>query len=238
MTRLTTFFCRFVIVTGFMSGGLLLGMLWAAYSGAAEGSGLAGGAIVLGYGVIAAAAAALAGLLVGLRLTGATLRRVAVTCGAIILLIALLATLRMQQARLANLDPPEAYVGVPAFVLTLQRTDLADPVLAKRVTIDSNARTWEMQLPDGRSCASQATAESLRAAAAALQAFREASGGAVSCSGNTQVIVTWRIATDTARSTGSIRLDAACLASASEEQRLVFAVQQVTQASNAPVTCE
>ena len=229
---------RLVIVLGFAVCGLLLGMLWAARSGAADDSGLAGGAIVLGYGLVGALGAAIAGLIIGLRLADAALRWSAAACGAIVIVFTVLVTVRVQTARLASLDPPEAYAGIPAFALTLERTERADPVLAKRVTINSAERRWTMRLPDDRSCSSQATALSLRKAATALQEFLEATGGEVACGEDIEAVVSWQTEAGAEPDKGSVRLDATCLASVSEAQLLLFALQQAALTSRSPVKCK
>ncbi len=238
MSKATRIFYRLVIVLGFAVCGLLLGMLWAARSGAADGAGLAGGAIVLGYGLIWALAAAVTGLIIGLRVTGAKLRWSAAACGAILIIFAVLAITQMRAARLASLDPPEAYAGIPAFVLTLERTERADAVLAKRVSIDSKERMWTSRLPDDRNCRSQATAMSLRKAAGALQEFLQATGGELGCSDDIEAVVSWQIETGAEPGKGSVRLDAACMTSVPEAQFLLFALQQVTLTSKSPVKCK
>lgn len=213
-------------------------MFWAASSGAADGSGLAGGAIVLGYGVIGALIAASLGLVLGLRLPNSALPKVASVLGMMLLIAALLVAMRIRNERLANLDPPEAYKGIPSFSLTLERTDRADPVLAKMVSVDSNARTWMSRLPDDRECSSQASAASLRKAVGALQDFLQTTGGRFDCDGDTEAIVTWRIMTEAGWKDGSIRLDSACLVLEPKAQFLLFVLQQVTLASNSPVKCK
>ena len=228
---------RLIIMLGFAVPGLLLGALYAGKSGATEGAGLAGGAIVLGYGLIGAVAAALIGLLISLRLPDAMLPRTAALMGVLFVGFAIYATVRIRSAQNARLDPPEAYDGIPRFTLTLERTENADPVLAKRLTVDSQERRWTSVLPDGRVCSAQASAAPLLKAAGALEAFLEATGGDVACPNEPEEILGWDLQSDTGRSSGSVELTSACLQSSPEAQVLVFALQQVSMRSDAPTRC-
>ena len=56
------------------------------------------------------------------------------------------------EATRAPSDLPEAYAGLPVFTLSLIREPEADPVLARRATLDAPAREWRVELPDGRLC--------------------------------------------------------------------------------------
>jgi hypothetical protein len=229
---------RIIIMVGCCVPGLLFGMLFAAVTGAAVGSGLAGGAIVLGYGVVGALIAAAVGLVAGLRLTDAMLPWVAGTMGVVLIAFVVYASLRIRSERLSHLDPPEAYEGVPPYALRLERTPLADPVLAKRVLVDSRSRTWASGLSDGRTCTAPASAASLRQAADALEAFLTATEGRVSCDGEPDQIVHWQTDSGAAPTQGRVDLTEACLLIAPEAQRLVYALQQVTLRSNSPIECK
>lgn len=113
MASTTKIIYRTIIVLGCIAIGLMLGMFWAAKSGAADGSGLAGGAIVLGYGLIGTSIAAVTGLVIGLRLSDSKLQQAAGVLGIALLIIVAFVTMRVRSERLANLDPPEAYGGIP-----------------------------------------------------------------------------------------------------------------------------
>ncbi len=212
---------RLIIILGCAGPGLALGMLWAARSGAAAGSGLAGGAIVLGYGVLGAVIAAVLGFVISLRLSDTALARAAGILGIILVALIAYAMIALRSQRNARLDPPEAYEGIPSFALTMERTDMADPVLAKRVSVDSKERIWETTLPDGRVCSAQGSAEALK-----------------KCTGNPEQVLSWRIDSDTGPSEGRVELNTACLTTESDAQYLLFSLQQVTLTSGAPVDCD
>lgn len=228
---------RIIIMVGSSAPGLLLGMLFASVTGVAAGSGLAGGAIVLGYGVVGALIAAAIGLVVGLRLPDAILPRVAGAMGVVLIAFVVYAWLQLRSERLSHLDPPEAYEGIPLYVLRLERTQLADPVLARRVQVDSRSRTWASGLPDGRTCTAPAAAVSLRQAADALEAFLK-TAGSVSCDGEPDQVLHWQTDSGVATAQGRVELTEACLQAAPEAQRLVYTLQQVTLTSNSPVECK
>jgi hypothetical protein len=91
-------------------GGTLIGALFLV----PEGSGLAGPAIALGYGVAAALAGAVLAGVVGRRLAARPLRRAAAVVGALavaaVLVVAYL-FVRQQAERRAQADPPEQPVS-------------------------------------------------------------------------------------------------------------------------------
>lgn len=229
---------RIIIILGCSVAGLLVGVLYAAMTDAAAGSGLAGGAIVLGYGVVGALIAAAAGLVVGLRLSVRLLPRTAGAMGVVLVAFAVYASLRIRNERLSHLDPPEAYAAIPPYTLRLERTQLADPVLAKLVLVDSRSRTWAMNLPDGRTCTSPATAESLSEAANALGTFLKATEGRLSCDGEIDQVVHWQTDSGAVPAEGRVDLTAPCLLAAPETQHLVLSLQQVTLRSDAPIKCQ
>ncbi len=119
---------RIVIMIGFGIAGFMLGALFAGRSGAAEGSGLAGGAIVLGYGLGVAVVAMIAGLMVSLRLSDAALLRTAVCVGAPLGLFVVYSTVRFRSLQQSRLDPPEAYADIPVFFLQLDPGRTVSPI--------------------------------------------------------------------------------------------------------------
>ncbi len=139
------------------------------------GSGLAGPAIALGYGVVGALVAAGAAWIASKFATPPVLRVSATVNATLASAVAIAAALAYRAAiRETYYDPPSAFAGLPHYHVSVQRLDGADPVLAKRIEIDTPTREWALQLPDDRVCsgnlraASQATVGHAIAALAGL----------------------------------------------------------------------
>ena len=228
---------RIIIMFGFGVPGLFLGAFWAGNSGATQGAGLAGGAIVVGYALFGAMVTMVAGMAIAKRLSKTALPRTAAAMGALILLFVTYASILNWNMKQSHLDPPEAYNDIPTFTLTLERTDRADPVLARRLTVNSSDREWTSVLPDRRTCSAQASAESLRQAVAALAAFLEETGGTVTCAGEPETIIRWSLNSNSGSGEGRVDLEESCLQTEKEAQHLISALQQVSLMSSAPVRC-
>lgn len=229
---------RMIVVLGFVLVGFVLGILVARFTDAAAGSGLAGGAIVLGYGVIGAAVALVLGIVVGLRLPDPALRRLSVVMGAVSVLFIAYVAIRIRAQRLANEDPPEAYMGIPEYSLTLERTANADPVLAKLVSVSSTDRRWTTTLPDDRVCKGTPPAAVLRETAEALQSFLDATNGAVECEGGAEEILRWRLDSDGAILEGNVQLNEACLVRTPSLQPVVLTIRRINLESTSSISCK
>ncbi len=226
-----------LVSVGCAISGLVLGMLWAKQTGAADGQGLAGGAIVLGYGLIGAAIAAIAGIVVSLRISKVTLQRTAVIAGIGLVIISAYTFMQVRTQRLANQDPPEAYQGIPSFTASIERTKFADPVLAKMMTVNAVKKEWSTQLPDKRVCRGRASAEALRKASKAI-AELVASSVIPKCSGRIEQIFSWTLETQHGLKDGAIELNKECIARNPAIQLAVFSVQQVSLRTNSSIDCK
>ncbi len=132
------------------------------------GSGLAAGAMALGYGLLGALLAAVPALFVAVKLSGKRLTRVALAtvAGAVLMLAALVWSMRRMQRE--RLDPESAYQGLPAFSLSLRQMVIVDPYLSTATEVDSARRRWMTTLPDGRNCRGTLSAKAHRRIGEAL----------------------------------------------------------------------
>lgn len=217
--------------------GLVLGMLWAKYTGAADGQGLAGGVIVLGYGLIGAAIAAIAGIVVSLRMGKVPLQRTAIIAGIVLVIISAYTFIQVRTHRLANQDPPEAYQGIPSFTASIKRTKFADSVLARMVTVNAVKKEWSTQLPDKRICRGRASAEALRKASNAIAELVD-SRIIPKCSGQIEQVFSWTLETQHGLKEGAIELNEECIAKNPAVQFAVFSVQQVSLRTKSGIDCK
>lgn len=217
--------------------GLVLGMLWAKYTGVADGQGLAGGAIVLGYGLIGAAIVAIAGIVVSLRMSKVALQRTAVIASIGLVFISAYIFTQVRTQRLAIQDPPEAYQGIPSFTASIERTKFADPALSKMMTVNAVKKEWSTQLSDKRVCRGRASAEALRKASNAIAELVD-SRVIPKCSGQIEQVFSWTLETQHGLKEGAIELNEECIARNPAVQFAVFSVQQVSLRTNSRIDCK
>jgi len=143
----------------------------ASISGAAKGQGLAGGAIILGYGVLGAIAGVLLVPLIYQRLAKRFPLRVLIICGlpASLVLVALLGGwLVARQKTQAHLE--QAYTRLPAFRLEIERGPASRETDFQRFEADWGAQTYTVSV-EGRQCQGSLSGEE---AVALLTALRTA----------------------------------------------------------------
>lgn len=153
----------------------LIGLVFSAWLastlGAAEGQGLAGAAIVLGYGVLGAVGAMALGLVLCFALPRSSVRRLGPALLALALLaLTILFTLAyLRQQRQSEQDA--AYEGIPAFHASLRQTVITDPHLRVYIGVDGPAREWQQTgpAPENMHCTGTVPADKLRRLAGALE---------------------------------------------------------------------
>ncbi len=145
----------------------------ASRAGVAEGQGLAGSAIILGYGLLGAIGGLSLVPLLRRSLQGQALNRLLVICGlpATVLLGTLIAAwLMSREATQAHLE--QAYANLPPFRLTLERGPADGDAGFERFEADWGAASYRV-LYEGRHCQGRLTGPD---AVALLTALREAEG--------------------------------------------------------------
>lgn len=170
MKRRNRALCGLVLTVGLAGGSFALGAVVAARCCVADGSGLAGPAIVVGYGLIAAALGLLAGIGLGFWLPPRALRiatAVSGTVGAVV--FALLGAAYLQSRADTRSHLEQAYAALPAFRLTLTHAHPSAPAPFRRVAVDWGERRYLVE--DGRRSCS--TALSGAQAVAMLGALRQ-----------------------------------------------------------------
>lgn len=146
--------------------GLFAGM-WAV----PKDTGLAGGAIVVGYGAVGLALALIAGILMAVLAAPAALRLSALIAVPLAVAAAIAIGILIWLNGRPPGDPESAYAGLPSYRVTLEQITITDPYLATRVEIDTGERTWRTQLPDSRVCTGVLRAEVQKFVADALGRF-------------------------------------------------------------------
>ena len=133
-----------------------------------KSDGLAGGAMVLGYGLLGAGICLVATLIISLKLSHTRLRWAAIGSGAIAVIFIIMTLLHIRKIHNAGLDPESAYAGLPAFTVAIQQTKIVDPYLTTRHTINTHDREWANTLPNGKVCRGNLSAQAQRNIARAL----------------------------------------------------------------------
>jgi len=128
-----------------------------------KSAGLAGGAMVLGYGILGALVCLIVASFISFKLPLARLRIITIVMGLVALIFIILTAFNIQKINSARLDPASEYSGLPHFSITVQQTKIIDPVLSTRYTINTTERKWTSTLPDGRICQGTLSAKAHKA---------------------------------------------------------------------------
>ncbi len=168
--------------------GLFAGTMLGGWYLVPAGSGMAGPAIALGYGLAAAAGSAVLAAIGSAYLSARRVRGIALATGAVAVALLGLGVAGYLRSQAALYDADEAYAGLPSYRLVVERVVVRDPVLSPRVAIDTERRIWEIALPDGRVCRGnlRAAAQARVGEAALALAALARSSGAI-CDGNEPV---------------------------------------------------
>ena len=145
----------------------LIGAYLVAWVGATffvpRNSGLAGGAMVLGYVALGLFGFAIAGAVIAFRLQGKILRNTALIVGVPVLLFYSILTAMALAKAAAEMEPDSAFVPAGVFTVTMERLDTSDPYLFVRMHVDSRTRTWAQTgpAPEHRICTAKIQSKNL-----------------------------------------------------------------------------
>ncbi|MCA9408233.1 MAG: hypothetical protein KC733_06060 [Candidatus Omnitrophica bacterium] len=154
---------------------IVIGFIAGAYTGGhylmPVDSGLAAGAMGIGYGVLGAV---LLGGIVIVLIPKVSLRALQISAVFSFLTAAVLMvfiSVQMKNNQRNPEDPDHEYAGLPVFMLTLTQIKIADPYLITNTELDGMQRSWATTLPDGRVCRGQMRSQGQKEISAALQTF-------------------------------------------------------------------
>jgi len=168
--------------------GLFAGTMLGGWYLVPAGSGMAGPAIALGYGLAAAVGSGVLAAIGSAYLPARRVRGIALATGAVASALLALGVAGYLRSKAALYDADEAYAGLPRYRLVVERVVVRDPVLSPRVVIDTDRRIWEIALPDGRICQGNLRAAAqARIGEAALALAALARSGSAICDGGEAV---------------------------------------------------
>lgn len=144
---MTTFLWRSLLILSLGLAGTYLGFWIGAAYFVPKSSGLAGGAMVLGYAVLGFVGFAIAGAILAFRLHGRTLRNTALIIGSPVLLLYLVLTASALIKAAAEREPDAAFASAGNFSIAMERLDRSDPYLFIRMQVSSETRKWEQTGP-------------------------------------------------------------------------------------------
>ncbi len=234
------------ILLGLSAGflGLAATTYWAAQTRVPDGSGLAGPAIALGWGLGGALVAIVVAVVVGLRLSDGTLARTAFTTFLVALSLAAVLYVKFQQQQVADRDDESAYSGIADYEFTLERIGHSDPYLSPRTALYASTHRWEKDLPDGRTCSGKMKADAQRAVAEKLTEFATIATGELTGCGleatGEQLQFTWAIrgVDGLQQPTGSERFAQSCIDSNAVLSSLLRSAEMATVSSNGKIRCK
>ena len=233
-------FYQSLLILGFATLGLILGTFIGGKFFVAPGSGLAGPAIALGYGVLGMAILAFLGFWVSRKLQPTTLKRAALLASFALIATAGLLVYRFYSLQEARKDPDSAYAGLPKFTLTVEQIIILDPYLRTKIELDSEKRRWDITLPDKRQCRGTMRAKEQKRIAEALVAFsqlpEEQKKLCVSENQKVEQRLTWHLL-DTNES-GVLELSEECASSRPELKKLLIAIGRANLSPTSRVTCD
>ena len=203
-----------------------------------SGRGLAGGAEVVLLALLGGCACGGLGLGAAILLKG---RPFQILCLASLLsALTVVAVLfwRISSMRAAEVEPEEAYMGIPGVVVSVETLVVRDPYLRVKLEIDADRRRFTSTGPGPahQICRGRVASEQLRAVVAALQDL-EARGSATvpSCDGSEpeQRIVWQRVD----GRLGELEVSPACLQLVPEIGALIRAMERATHVGQSRITC-
>ena len=141
------FLWRAILVASLAAVGMCAGAFLGATYLVPKGSGLAGGAMVLGYAALGIAVCAIVGLVVASQLEGRALRNVTLAIGIPVLVGSLLLAAGAFLKQAAEREPDSAFAAAGDFTVVFERLDTSDPYLFVSMEINSRDRTWTQTGP-------------------------------------------------------------------------------------------
>lgn len=133
---------RILLIVALALAGMYLGSFVGAKYLVPKGSGLAGGAMVLGYLVLGLVVFTLIGVAAAFMLKGNALRNAALIIGAPVLLAYLIFTTIFVMQKMSDREPDAAFAAAGDFYVTMERLDTSDPYLFVKMEISSADRIW------------------------------------------------------------------------------------------------
>ncbi len=168
-----TYLWRSLLVISLGLAGAYLGLWSGATYFVPKSSGLAGGAMVLGYAVSGFVGFAVVAAFLAFRLQGAVLRKTSLIIGwPVLFFYLILAVLALSRAA-AEREPDSAFAAAGKFTVTLERVDTSDPYLFVKMEVDSRDRTWQQTgpAPENKVCSATINAKNLIGIRKALDAL-------------------------------------------------------------------
>ncbi|NOZ10697.1 MAG: hypothetical protein GXP09_06655 [Gammaproteobacteria bacterium] len=160
---MATLLWRSLLIISCGMAGMYLGLWAGATYFVPKGAGLAGGTMVLGYGVLGAVGFVLAGTMIAFRLQGKKLRNTTLLISGPVLLFYLVLVVIALARTAAEREPDTAFAPAGRFTVTMERLDTSDPYLFVKMHVDSRTRTWEQTgpAPEHQVCSAKIKAENL-----------------------------------------------------------------------------
>ena len=142
-----TMLWRILLALSLLSLGLVLGATTGAQLFVTRADGLAGGAMVLWYGILGALVLLVIGIILGLKLQGTLLLLAALIFTVLAAILYGMATFKSMAMTKAELGSDSAYEAAGQFTVTMERLDTSDPYLFVKMEINSRKRTWTQTGP-------------------------------------------------------------------------------------------
>lgn len=208
-----------------------------------KADGMAGGAMVLGYGLLGALVCLIASIVIGLKLSIPKLKLVSIISIVLASLAVLWMMANIKRQQQAQLDPESAYQGLAQYTLDVQQTRIVDPVLSTRHSIDTQKREWSTTLPDKRICVGTLSAKSHRTIEQALEKMiNKHDSIQKNCSAtanSSEKTMTWSYGgSKPGVKKGSIDISADCIAANPEIAQLLRNIALASSSSTSGVKCK
>ena len=248
---MSTALWRCLLIASGVLAGTLLGLWLGGNFFVPRNAGLAGGAMVLGYGVIGAVVAMIVVTVLAIVLKGRRLRMVALWFAVPVLGVLLGLSARLVLGWLDDREPDEAFAPAGIFTVGMERLDRSDPYLFVKMHIDSRERVWVQTGPDpgNRRCTASMRAQHLIDIRTVLAAFLAQDEQALHVCRSGQGVaikrLSWAVLDPGSRPTGAVLLlsgsldaNAQCLKENPHVARLLGAVEQASLRTDTAVDCD
>lgn len=248
---MTTFLWRSLLIVSFGLIGLYLGFWLGGAFLVPKNAGLAGGPVVLMYGVLGFVGFVIAGAVAAFRLNGKTLRKTALIIGVPVLLFYLvLAVIALTKAA-AEREPDAAFAPAGEFTVTMERVDRSDPYLFIRMQVASKTRKWEQTgpAPEHKICSARIKAKHLIEIRGALDALLVSGAEKLADCRRTEQTVVKRLHWDlldgrmpqggpVLPDEGTLDVNSECLHRHAEIARVFSLIEKISLRSDAKVSCK
>jgi len=201
--------------------------------------GLAGGAEVLFAALIGGCFCGGSGLIAALLMKGRPFQILCLTSLLLGLTVGAVLLWRIASIRAAEVEPDEAYAGIPGVVVSVETLVVRDPYLRVELEIDAKQKRFTSTGPGPthQICRGRVASDQLRAVVAAVEAL-EARGTATepSCdAANPEKRIVWRF--HDGRS-GSLEVGPDCLEAVPEVSALIRAMDRATFVGQGRIRCD